>query len=111
MQIWSEAGARAAVAGRDRYELEPAGALVVWTVPPGPGELQAALDMVSPETVYLFGIDPDMDRFEQFLRRLAGLAKRALSADRGRARISTLAAATAQREATVRVLFGRLGLP
>jgi hypothetical protein len=102
LQVWSEAEARAEVAGRDRRELSPAQALVVWTTPPGPNELQHALKEVSPETVYLFGIDPGLDDPIKFLRRLTGLVKRVLNADQGQARISTLAAATAQRGATVR---------
>jgi len=102
VQVWSEAEARAQVAGRDRRELEPSQALAIWTTPPGPKELQAALDKVSPETIYLFGTEPGLDDFEAFLKRLLGLTKRALNANRGRVSISTLAAATAQREATVR---------
>jgi len=103
VQIWSEAGARAEVAGHDRYELSPSRALVIWTTPPGPAELQAALDRVSPERVYLFGIDPGLDDPEEFLKRLAGLVHRALSSRQGWANVSTLAAATAQRETTLRV--------
>jgi len=102
-QVWSEARAKAEVAGQDRYGLDPSKALVIWTTPPGPGELQAVLEKVSPERVYLFGIDPGLDHPEKFLKRLAGLAKRALNRSEGHASISTLAAATAQREATVRV--------
>ena len=102
VQVWSEAGARAAVAGQDRYELGPSRGLAVWTMPPGLDELRAALEAVSPETVYLFGVDPGMDRPAQFLERLLGLVKHALNAGDGGVRVSTLAAATAQREAAVR---------
>ena len=102
VQVWSEAGARTEVAGQDRYELGPSMGLVIWTTPPGPGELQSVLDKVSPQTVYLFGIDPGLDHPEKFLQRLAGLTRRALNSSRGRVRVSTLAAATAQRESTVR---------
>jgi single-stranded-DNA-specific exonuclease len=103
VQVWGEAGHRAEVGGLDRQELAPAKALAIWTTPPGPGELRAAVERVSPETVYLFGIDPGLDDMEGFLQRLAGLVKRALKAHGGRVRVSTLAAATAQREATVRM--------
>jgi hypothetical protein len=64
--------------------------------------LQTALEQVTPETVYLFGIDPGLDHFDEFLKRLAGLTRRALNANQGQIRLSILAAATAQREATVR---------
>ena len=102
VQVWSEAEAKAEVAGQDRYEFKPAKVLIVWTTPPGPAELRTVLEKVAPETVYLFGIDPGLDHPEAFLKRLAGLTRYALSSNQGRVSVSTLAAATAQREATVR---------
>jgi single-stranded-DNA-specific exonuclease len=102
VQVWGEAEAKAEVAGRDRYELNPSKALAIWTTPPGSGELQTALAQVTPEIVYLFGVDPALDDPEKFLKRLAGLTKHALNVHHGRVQVSTLAAATAQREATVR---------
>jgi hypothetical protein len=60
------------------------------------------LEKVSPTTVHLLGIDPGLNHAETFLKRLAGLTRYALSSNQGRASISTLAAATAQRETTVR---------
>jgi len=102
VQVWSEAGARTEIVGQDRYELKPAKVLAVWTTPPGPAELQAVLEKVAPTTVYLFGIDPGLDHPEAFLKRLAGLTRYALNSRQGRVSVSTLAAATAQREATVR---------
>ena len=109
VQVWGEAETRAEVAGRDRYELGPSKALVLWTTPPGPAELQAVLEKVSPETVYLFGVDPGLDRPEEFLKRLAGLTRYALNSNQGQANVSTLAAATAQREATMRAGLAWLG--
>jgi len=100
--VWSEAEARAEVSGQHRYELKPSKALIIWTTPPGPTELRTVLEKVSPATVHLFGIDPGLDHPETFLKRLAGLTRYALSSNQGRANISTLAAATAQRETTVR---------
>jgi len=101
--VWSEAEARAEVAGQDRYELGPSKGLVIWTAPPGPGELKAVLDKVSPDTVYLFGTDPGLDHPEELLKRLASLVGHALNSAQGLVNVSALAAATAQREATVRV--------
>jgi len=109
VQVWGEAEAKAEIAGRDRYELKPSPALVIWTTPPGSGELQTALAQVTPEIVYLFGVDPALDDPEKFLKRLAGLTKHALNAHRGRIQVSTLAAATAQREATARAGLAWLG--
>ena len=104
VQVWSEAGAGGGVgiAGQDRHGLGRSNALVIWTTPPGPAEMQAVLERVSPEKVYLFSIDPGLDRSERLLARLAGLAKHALNANRGQVKVSMLAAAMAQREATVR---------
>jgi len=101
VQVWAEAGAKGEVCGLDRDELVPSRELAVWTTPPGTRELRAVLKRVSPETVYLFGIDPGLGETRPFLQRLAGLVKRALSTREGMVTVSMLAAATAQREATV----------
>jgi single-stranded-DNA-specific exonuclease len=102
VQVWAEAGARAEVNGRDRGELVPSEALVIWTTPPGPGVLRAALEKALPARIYLLGVDPGLDQPKMFLERLAGLAKHALRTHRGRVSLSTLAAAMAQREMVVR---------
>ncbi len=102
IQVWCEGEDKKRLAGQDRDELEPSGALAIWTIPPGRGELMAVLEKVSPERVYLFGVDPEMDRQETFIRRLAGLVKHTLSAKAGKTSIPELAAATAQRVTTVR---------
>jgi single-stranded-DNA-specific exonuclease len=102
VQIWSEASHKAEVGGRDRQQLEPAPTLVIWTTPPGPAELAAALERVNPEELYLFAKDPGVDRAEVFLKRLVGLAKHSLAQKDGLASVAALAAATGQREATVR---------
>jgi single-stranded-DNA-specific exonuclease len=102
VQVWAEAGARAEVAGSDRHGLGRSKDLVIWTTPPGPAELRAVLAQVSPNRVYLFGINPGLDKPKEFLARLAGLVKWALSSDLCQVKISSLAGATAQREATVR---------
>jgi single-stranded-DNA-specific exonuclease len=101
VQVWAEADAKAKLKARDRRELGAAKTLAIWTVPPGPAEWQDALAKASPERVVLFGINPDLDDLEAFLKRLAGLTKHALKTNEGRVSISTLAAATAQRESTV----------
>ena len=101
--VWREGDAAGGIAGHDRRDLPRAGTLVIWTSPAGPAELRAALAQVRPARVCLFADDPGMDRPDVFLRRLAGLIKHALSAHAGRAALNTLAAATAQREAAVRL--------
>jgi single-stranded-DNA-specific exonuclease len=99
--VWREGPAAAEIPGADRYALPAADALAIWTAPPGPAELHAALARVAPVRVYLFGLDPGLDGPEVLIQRLAGLVKHALSARGGRATLTSLAAATAQREATV----------
>lgn len=98
--VWAEGEARAALNAHDRFELEPAPSLAVWTTPPGPEELRAVLEQVNPQQVILFGIDPASTTPEEFLKRLAGLAKYELNrvnAPRAETSLSRLAGATAQR--------------
>lgn len=101
--VWREGEAAGDIAGRDRRTLPRAETLVIWTSPPGPAELRAALARVRPRRVRLFAEDPGMDRPDPFLRRLTGLVKHALAARDGLVPLAALAAATAQREATVRL--------
>ena len=101
--VWREGEGAGDIPGHDRWSLPRAATLVIWTAPPGPAELRAALAQVRPVRVCLFGRDPGADTPEAFIRRLTGLVKHALSGRGGRAPIAQLAAATAQREATVRL--------
>ena len=103
VQVWCEAEAKDKLDGNGRDELEPAGALAIWTIPPGPVELQHAINAVKPEKVYLFAVDPGMDDPGVFLKRLTGLVKFGLKAKNGRTRLESLARATSQREAVVRL--------
>jgi len=98
--VWSEGNAE--VDGRDRYALEPSETLAIWTTPPGAPELRAALSRVSPETVHLFGVNPEFDHPRGFLTRLAQSVERAINTEGGRVELSTLASETAQRQETVR---------
>ncbi len=102
VQIWCEGEAKGHYGGRDRTELVSAEALAIGSIPPGPAELGTALEKAAPQRVYLFGIDPGNDQPEAFIRRLAGLVKHALRVYQGRVSLTALAAATAQRPATVR---------
>jgi single-stranded-DNA-specific exonuclease len=107
VQVWCEAEAAqklsaAGITGRTRHELAACPALVIWTTPPGPIELQAALKQAAPEVVYLFGVDSATADQHTFLKRLAGLAIYALNHHDGQADLTILAAATAQSEITVR---------
>ena len=100
LQVWREG--EDTLPGCSRYELVPGKVLAIWTPPPGPAQLRAALAAVSPQVVYLFGAGSVDNRPQAFLRRLAGLLKHLLKRER-MASIAALAAATAQRETTVRL--------
>lgn len=102
VQVWSEGAPVEGLAGRGRHTLAPARTLVIWSAPPGPRELEAALAQVAPRTVTLCGVMSVEDRIEPFLRRLAGLLKHDLRQRQGQVYIPALAAACGQRLATVR---------
>ena len=111
--LWQEAVAAAGPDdplrhGRARHELTRSSTLIVWTAPAGQAEWRAALATVQPARVYLFGRDPGLDQPGAFLRRLSGLVKHARRARGGQVSVTALAAATAQREAAVRLGLGWL---
>jgi single-stranded-DNA-specific exonuclease len=102
VQVWCEGPERDEIGGGHRLELGRAACLAVWTVPPGNAEWRAALAAVRPARVFLFGADGAAMTMGLFLERLAGLAKYALRSAGGQVSVAVLAAACAQREATVR---------
>ncbi len=102
VQVWIEGGTVEGLSGQGRHALRPAFTLVVWTAPPGPRELDAALAAVSPRAVALYGETRVEDSIEPFLRRLAGLLKHDLRQRQGQVYLPALAAACGQRLATVR---------
>ncbi len=91
------------ITGCDRYTLQPSNELVIHTTPPGPSELKAILEQVNPQKVYLVAQNPPAEKTDDFLTKLAGMAKFVITKKDGKTKISELAAATAQREATVRI--------
>ncbi len=108
VQVWCEAEAftRLAEIGIHacrREGLTQGRTLAIWTTPPGPSELRAAITQVAPDVVYLFGVDPQDTSQEDFLKRLAGLAKYALTTGQEQVELVRLASATGQREVAVRL--------
>jgi len=101
--VWAEGPEKKAIGGMGRSELKSAETLILWTMPPSPEELRAALDKVQPQTVYLFGMTEPVESPEAFLNRLAGLLKYALNRRGGKVTLPELEAATAQRPAAIRV--------
>ena len=101
IQIWAEGADKAK--GRNRFELQPAEELAVYTVPPSSVDLRAALEAVKPKKVYLFGISPDPEKPDAFLSRMAGLAKYVINQKGGKVSVGDLAVATGQREGAIRL--------
>jgi single-stranded-DNA-specific exonuclease len=111
-QVWAEGATKAQVGGLDRRELNLASELVIWTTPPGPNELKNVIERTNPRTIYLFAVDPIECSYPIFSRSLLGMIKYILNHYQGKGSISDLAAATAQRESTVRrflTLLGKIG--
>ncbi len=99
-QLWAEGVALPGA--RTRLELEPGPVLILWTAPPGPEELAAALQVVNPQEIALFCHHPALDEINPFLQQLIGRVKYALSHREGRIAVPELAAAVAHREVTIR---------
>lgn len=108
LQIWREGPSAVNIPGGDRHELAPATTLVIWTLPPGPDVLHAALAKVSPTKVYLFSATAGLEQLEPFLKYVAGVAKYALKSTGGRVDIPRVAALTANRESAVRLALAWL---
>lgn len=102
LMIWAEGEDKKAAGGKDRNELGPAESLAIWTIPPSSEELHTALAKVQPKKVYLFAVIEPTETPEAFLNRLAGLLKYTINRHSGKVTYTELAAATAQRSATVR---------
>ncbi|GJQ53163.1 MAG: single-stranded-DNA-specific exonuclease RecJ [Anaerolineaceae bacterium] len=99
--VWAEGNDKAK--GKSRYELYPADALVIYTTPPSPSELRAVLEIVKPKIVHVFGVSPAKEKTDEFLARLAGMAKFAINNKDGKVSVDELAVATAGRVNAVRI--------
>ena len=101
--IYAEGEDKKKVDGVDRYSLQPFNELAIYTTPPGPVELKAILEQVKPQKIYLVAQNPPVEKTDEFLKRLAGMAKFVIAKKYGKTTVSALAAAMAQRESTVRI--------
>jgi single-stranded-DNA-specific exonuclease len=90
------------IPGVHRHQLRAAAALAVWTIPPDPLVWTAALKVVQPETICIFGQRPAYDSAQALVTQLGGLVKYALAHKGGLIAISELAALTNHRNATIR---------
>ena len=101
IQIWAEGADK--TRGRNRFELQPAEELAIYTAPPSAADLRAALEAVRPHKVYLIGVSPEHEKADAFLARMAGFAKYVINQKGGNVTIAELAAATGQREGAIRL--------
>ncbi|HEU0296677.1 MAG TPA: single-stranded-DNA-specific exonuclease RecJ [Anaerolineales bacterium] len=106
--VWAEGADKSK--GKSRFELHPAEEFAIYTTPPSPTDLRAALDRVKPKKIYVFAVSPVMGGSpstpkltDEFLTRLAGMAKYAINNRGGKVSIQGLASAMAQRERAIRI--------
>lgn len=99
--VWAEGVDKAK--GKSRYELHPADELVIYTTPPSPADLRAVLEIVKPNIVHVIGVSPAKEKTDEFLARLAGMAKFAINNKGGKVSVNELAVATAGRVNAVRI--------
>ncbi len=99
--VWAEGSDSSR--GVSRLALHPAEHFVIYTTPPSPAELRAALKTVQPQVVYVIARSPADHTPETFLTRLAGLCKYALNRRSGVTSLSKLAAAMAARPVAVEI--------
>lgn len=100
--VWNEGHATPDLVGFRRDQLRPSPELAIWTTPPGPTELRAALEIVNPGKVYLCAVESPNDTMKEFTRHLAGLVKHVVNARDGNSTLAEVAAAMGHREITVR---------
>jgi len=99
--VWAEGTDK--VNGKPRDKLTQSDELVIYTTPPSSADLRDVLKIVKPKKVYVVGVSPTPEKADEFLARLAGMAKYAINNKGGKTSIMELASATAQRESVVRI--------
>lgn len=102
VQVWREGESAAVIEGRDRNHLEGCDSLIIWNIPPGSRELEAAINISTPKRVILFGVPAASDQPQAFLARLTGLARYAIRQRAGWVTVPELACACGQREITIK---------
>ena len=101
MLVWAEGADK--TKGKNRFELQPAEELAIYSAPPSSADLRAALEKVKPARVYLFGVSPEPEKADAFLARMAGLAKYVINQKGGNVSVAELAVVTGQREGAIRL--------
>jgi hypothetical protein len=81
--------------------LKRAPALAIWTAPPSREDLLDALETVNPERVVLFGVNPDTDSVQGFLKRFGGVIKHVLNSKNGQTTSEALCGVMAHSPETI----------
>jgi len=101
-KTWGEGNLPDGVSVLNRNELSDCDTLIIWTAPPSQTVLQEVLLKTSPEKVIAMGINPNIDDFKEFMKRIGGLVKYTMHRANHRTSINALAVACAAEEETVR---------
>jgi single-stranded-DNA-specific exonuclease len=101
--VWGEGETPGEIQFSGRHQLCPASTLVVWTAPPSRALLEEILQSTSPNTVIIFGREPNINYEKDLMERLAGLAKFAVRHKKGQAKLTHLAAACAAENEAVTI--------
>jgi single-stranded-DNA-specific exonuclease len=99
--VFSEGEKPAPGVGVDRYHIQPASELVIWSLPCGREELSQIISLSTPNKIYLFANDPGSRELHAFLSRLGGLLRMAINQHQGWVDLNSLIKATAQKKITV----------
>jgi single-stranded-DNA-specific exonuclease len=99
--VFAEGEARRLVNGNDRLQLRPVDCLVLYHFPAGSEDMSTLITQIAPREVILFGIFPETQEPEAFIRRLLGLMKFMAEKEGRTLSVEKLAAATAQRTTSV----------
>lgn len=99
--VWAEGTDKAK--GKNRYELSQSDEFAIYTTPPSPQVLRQVLEVVKPRKVHLFAVSPPEERTDEFLARLAGLAKFVVNQRGGKVTVQELVVVTGQREGAVQI--------
>ncbi len=105
-QVWAEGESvkkliTSGINPQKRDDIEPGETLVIWTIPPGPIELQSVVRSSVPKRILIFGDNPESGNPETFIKRLSGLVRYAINHNQGKVNLQQLAASTAQRVTSI----------
>ena len=108
LMVWAEGLSQKQSPGAPLSDLEEADALLIFTAPPGPRQLQKAVQKVRPQRVYLHGKLPPFDDARRLLEGLTALLRAAQEEFSGKVKISTLAERTAHTPETTHIALEAL---